>query len=116
MTLPGEISRATNSTYKAKESVTRTNAVVVANIRKDAGTKVTEVGIVIRDDNWNLICDKSFPVTNVSNSTTSFHAWFDVQKELGVTLSPGTIYWYSFNALIDGKYVNGAYWKLTTLS
>ncbi|MDY3240784.1 MAG: CHAP domain-containing protein [Anaerovoracaceae bacterium] len=116
VTLPGEISRATNSTYKAKESVTRTNAVVVANIRKDAGTKVTEVGIVIRDDNWNLICDKSFPVTNVSNSTTSFHAWFDVQKELGVTLSPGTIYWYSFNALIDGKYVNGAYWKLTTLS
>ncbi|MGN1143777.1 MAG: hypothetical protein ACI4SU_04365 [Anaerovoracaceae bacterium] len=116
VTLPGEICRATNSTYTAKESVTRTNAVVVANIKKDAGTKVTEVGIVIRDNNWNLICDKSFPVTNVSNSTTSFHAWFDVQKELGVTLSPGTIYWYSFYAKIDGKYVNGAYWKLTTKS
>lgn len=115
-TLPGEINRATNSTYTAKESVTRTNAVVVANIKKDAGTKVTEVGIVIRDNNWNLICDKSFPVTNVSNSTTSFHAWFDVQKELGVTLSPGTIYWYSFYAKIDGKYVNGAYWKLITKS
>ena len=114
---PVSVKYPTDSAYLSKFSVTTNNAVVVANITKPAGRTVNSVGLVVYEDaTGTVVCDQSFPVTNVSASTTSFHAWFDIQKELGLTLSPGTTYWYRFNAKIDGTYVNGAYWKLTTKS
>lgn len=106
----------TNPTYLSKFKYTTNNAVLVANIIKPSGSKVNYVGLVMYDNNGKAVCDKTFSVTNVSASTTSFHAWFDVQKELGVTLKPGITYKYRIYTKVDNvKYVS-PYWTFTTKS
>lgn len=109
------VKAATEAKYTAKYSVGRTNAVLVANITKPAGSKVNYVGMIIyKDSTGTVVCDKTFPVTNVSLSTTSFHAWFDVQDEMGVTLTPSTKYKYRIYTKVDNvKYVS-PYWYFTT--
>lgn len=97
----------TNATYVKKISVSSTNAVLCINIRKDSGTSITISGIILYDANGDEIKNYSENVTNVSKSNTNFHSWFDVNKELKVTLSRGTTYKYKFYAVIDGE----TYWS-----
>lgn len=103
---PVTVTYPTDPAYLAKFSYTRNNAVLVAHITKPSGSTVNYVGLVMYC-NGTAVCDKTFAVTNVSKSTTSFHAWFDVQKEMGVTLKPGTTYKYRIYTKVDNvKYVS----------
>jgi uncharacterized repeat protein (TIGR02543 family) len=92
-----------NPAYTAKQSVSDTNATVVTRITKTAGSAITQSGILLSAADGTLIKKHTENVTNVSNSTTTFHAWYDIQKELGVPLSPGTTYRYQFFAVVNGK-------------
>lgn len=108
------VSYPTDPAYLSKFKYTTNNAVLVANITKPSGSKVNYVGLVMYDNNGKAVCDKTFTVNNVSSSTISFHAWFDVQKEIGITLKPGTTYKYRiFTKVNNVKYVS-PYWTFTT--
>lgn len=110
---PVKVTYPTDPKYLAKFSVTRNNAVLVAHITKPKGSKVNYVGMVMYC-NGKVVCDKTFKVTNVPNSYTSFHAWFNVKKEMGVTLKSKTTYTYRIYTKVDGvKYVS-AYRNFTT--
>ncbi len=104
----------TDSTYLSKFSVSETNAVVVANIRKNAGAKVTVCGLMLYDANGNLIKDHRENISNVSVANTNFHAWYDINGELHLTLSAGTTYKYRFYTIIDGTTYYGETYSFTT--
>lgn len=92
----------TNSTYKAKEKITNTNAVVVNQIVKPSGVTCTKMGVILYDANGSQIKKYSENVSNVSASLTTYHSWFDINAELGVTLTPGTTYKYKFFGTFNG--------------
>lgn len=104
----------TSTTYINKSKVENTKAVLVTKITKPAGTNVKSVGIVIYDKDWKLVCDKNFTVTNVGKNTKTFHTWYDTKSDLGVTLTPGTKYYYKFYTNVDGKKYTGSYRNFTT--
>lgn len=113
-TLQVTLTKATDPEYTAKEKVEETNAVVVSRIEKTAGSVVAASGITLRDADGSAIKDHRERVTNVSASTTVFHTWYDIQKELGVTLKPGTTYIYQFYVVVDNQTFRGEQYKLTT--
>lgn len=104
----------TEAEYLAKFAVSETNAVVVANIRKNAGTKVTACGLLLYDGNGNLIKDHRESISNVGASNTNFHAWYDINSELGITLAGGTTYKYRFYTVVDGATYQGDIYSFTT--
>lgn len=104
----------TDTTYLNKFSVSETNAVVVANIRKNSGTKVTACGLILYDATGNLIKDYKENISNVSSTNTNFHAWYDINSELGLTLTAGTTYKYRFYTVVDGTTYYGETYSFTT--
>lgn len=107
---------AVDSSYKAKESVTKTNAVLVTQVNKLSGVKVTEMGMYLYDASGNLKKKHSEKVSNVSASSTKYHSWYDVNKEIGVTLTPGTTYKYKFYGIFNGEEIQGSTYSFTTLA
>lgn len=97
----------TQSTYTAKEFVTETNACVVTQITKPAGSSVTQCGLVLMDANGNVLKNHTENISNVGKSTTLFHSWYDINAELGYTLSPGTTYKYKFFTVVNGVRYEG---------
>ena len=93
----------TDPDYTAKQAISATNATVVSRISKTAGSSITKAGLILSAADGTLIKNHVETVTNVKDSTTVFHAWYDIQKELGVTLTPGTTYRYQFYAVVNGK-------------
>ncbi len=104
----------TDPNYIAKRVIGETNATLVANIQKPAGTNVTACGLRIFSSDGTLLKDHRETVTNVGASMTSFHAWYDVQSELGLPLTPGTDYMYQFYAVVDGVTHEGGRTGFTT--
>ncbi len=104
----------TDATYLNKISVSETNAVVVANVRKNSGTKVTVCGLLLYDANGNLIKDHKENISNVSAANTNFHTWYDINGELGITLTAGTTYKYRFYTVVDGATYYGETYSFTT--
>lgn len=108
---------ATDASYKSKESVSNTNAVVVSKVVKPAGVSVSKMGVILYNgtsSNASVLKKYSESVSNVSNSTTTYHSWFDINKELGVTLTPGTDYSYQFFGVFNGYEVTGSRRTLRT--
>lgn len=108
------IARTTDATYKAKEKITNTNAVVVNQITKPAGVKVTQMGVYLYDASGSLIKKYTENVSNVGANTTSYHSWYDINAEAGVTLTPGTTYGYQFFGVFNGTEVKGTKYSFTT--
>lgn len=106
---------ASDPTYTAMEKVTDTNAVVVSQVTKSSGTKVTKSGLYLYDSAGRLIKRHEENTSNVSTSRSVYHSWFDINKELGVTLQPGTEYKYQFFGVFDGAEIKGDMRSLTTL-
>lgn len=99
------MTKTTDSKYTAKEKITNTNAVVVNKIVKPSGVTCTKMGVILYDASGSQIKKYSENVTNVSASLTSYHSWFDINSELGVTLTPGTTYKYRFFGTFNGTEV-----------
>ncbi len=104
----------TEGAYVNKFSVSETNAVVVANIKKSSGSKVTACGLLLYDANGGLIKDHKENVSNVGASNTNFHTWYDINTELGITLKGGTTYKYRFYTVVDGTTYYGDTYSFTT--
>ncbi|MGM9566205.1 InlB B-repeat-containing protein [Evtepia sp.] len=104
----------TNGTYTAKQKITNTNAVVVNQITKPSGVRVTKMGVILCDASGTQIKKYSENVSNVANSTTTYHSWYDINAEVGVTLTPGTTYKYQFFGVFDGAEVKGGTYSFTT--
>lgn len=104
----------TNSTYTAKQKVTNTNAVVVNQITKPTGVKVTKMGVILYDASGTQIKKYTESVSNVANSTTTYHSWYDMNSEVKVTLTPGTTYKYQFFGVFNGVEVKGGIYSFTT--
>ena len=105
-----QFSEPTDSAYTSKASVGSTNAVVVTKVTKPSGVKVTKMGVSLYSSQSSTSPLKTFTenVSNVSNSTTTYHSWYDIQKEVGLTLTPGTTYYYQFFGVFDGTEVQGS--------
>lgn len=106
----------TDKMYLSKFSITDTNAVVVTNIQKDMGSKLTEIGFWLMDENYKFIDKYKQSITNISDSETSFHAWIDISATLGITLTPKTTYKYKFYAVVDTVTFWGDIHSFTTVS
>ena len=104
----------TDPTYTKKASVSEHNAVVVAQIKKSAGSSVTACGLWLYDANGSLIKEHRETVTNVGKNTTVFHSWYDINKEVGVTLDSGTTYQYCFFTVVNGITYFGETYSFTT--
>lgn len=106
VTKPNVTMTTTNdSSYKSKEKITNTNAVVVNKIVKPSGVSCTKMGVILYDASGSQIKKHSENVSNVGKSTTTYHSWFDINSELGVTLTPGTTYKYRFFGVFNGTEV-----------
>lgn len=104
----------TDPNYTSKQKITNTNAVLVNKITKPAGTKVTQMGLHVYDFNGSNIGDHWDYVSNVSDSTTTFHCWYDINSEFHATLTPGNTYKYYFYGEFDGQKVTGPTFSFTT--
>ncbi len=86
----------------AAYSVGETNAVLTGLLSVSGGASnasVSETGIVLCDAAGNQLGAKS---EAISTSYDTIYLWYDVNSELGVTLSPGTNYSYRFYAVVNG--------------
>lgn len=108
------LTEPTDPAYTAKQKVSATNATVVNRIQKPAGSNITQSGLILSAADGTLIKHHTENVTNVGKSTTVFHSWYDINAELGVTLTPGTTYKYQFFAVIGGKTYEGSVGTFTT--
>ena len=107
-------SPAKDAEYVAKAMTSNTNAVVVNQVNKLSGVKVTQMGIYVYDANGSLIKRHSENISNVGSSTTKYHSWYDMQGEAGITLTPGTTYKYAFFGVFDGEEIIGDTYSFKT--
>lgn len=98
-----DFSNPVDQKYISKAFVTETNACVVGRVTKLSGVNVSHVGVQIYDSNGIEIKNFKQSVSNVPNSQTVFHVWFDLQDEIGITLEKGTLYKYRFYGIFDGE-------------
>ncbi|MBR5490297.1 MAG: InlB B-repeat-containing protein, partial [Oscillospiraceae bacterium] len=109
------LSVPTDPTYTAKQFVTETNACLVTQITKPAGSNVTHCGLILMNADGSLIKQHTEDITGVvGKNTTTFHSWYDINKEVGVTLTKGTTYKYRFFAIVDGVTYEGGTYTLVT--
>ena len=113
-TLTVTLTTPTDPTYTAKQAVSGDNATVVTRISKTAGSHITQSGLILSYADGTTILDHREKVTNVRDTTTVFHAWYDIQDELGIALDPGTTYRYQFYAVVNGKTFYGNTYTFTT--
>ena len=107
----------TDSDYTSKFFVTVDNACLVTQVNKSSGLSCTWIGLELYNTSGTRIARKGMNVTNVSASNTRFHTWYDLKSELGITLSPGTTYYYRFVGTFGGKeYTGNTYAFATTPS
>ena len=91
------------------DKITESNAVVYATVTKPASATTERFGIRIRrttntyENGWSYY---HAPSSSYSGQT-SIKIWFDIQKEVGITLTHATSYAYQLYAKIDGK----EYWS-----
>ncbi|MGI6116916.1 MAG: Ig-like domain-containing protein [Bilifractor sp.] len=80
--------------------VTRTNAVPRTRANFGSSGSFTEAGIILRDSAGNIIGQKS---EDPKYTGTYLNIWYDINSELGVTLSPGTAYSYEIYVVFNGN-------------
>lgn len=103
-----ESAASDNIIYKTTsdmDTITNTNAILWAKIDKPSNASISELGIVVRkkcdtyENGWSKY---HVPSKNYVGSTI-VRPYFDMNEELGLTLSAGIEYCYQFYAMIDGK-------------
>jgi len=115
VTTPTGTNDPTYSAYPSKQSVGSTNAVLAQQINKPVGVGVSKVGIILYNSAGTLIKDYSSTPSSNYASNSYFYVWYDVNGEIGVTLTPNTTYKYLFYVVINGTtYKSGTYSFTTT--
>lgn len=91
--------------------VQETTAVISAKVDNPACYTVTQVGCYLWDANDTLIIRH---VEDCQRPESRFNMWYDIQGELGISLTPGTAYKYQFFVLQDGVEYPGTVETFTT--
>lgn len=91
----------TFSAYSRKYSIGRTNATVSRTIKVSNASirDVSKVGIILYDANSRVLATKQETPVPVGSQ---INAWYDINRELRVTLRRNTLYRYQFTAVIGG--------------
>ncbi|MGI6007426.1 MAG: hypothetical protein ACOX8E_08055 [Ruminococcus sp.] len=97
--------------YYQKPQVQETTAVISAKVDNPDGKTVRQVGCSLWDAGGNLIKKH---VENCQRSESRFNMWYDIQEELGITLTPGTTYQYQFFVIENEKEYPGEVQTITT--
>lgn len=113
-TVTVSFSNATDANYTSKQKITDTNAVVVTQVNKSAGVSVTQMGLCLYDASGKQIKRYIENISNVGVNTTKYHSWYDINSEVGVTLTPGTTYQYRFFGIFNGQEKMGPLNSFTT--
>lgn len=92
--------KVTVDTSSDKYSITNTNAVLCGNIYNPFGAKVSKCGIKLYNEDGTLLKDFS---NSISFTVSNVEIWFDINDELGYTLTRGTKYKYILYGVVDGK-------------
>ncbi len=109
------LTKATDPNYTKKAFISETNACVVTQIYKSAGSNITKSGLILAKADGTVIKTYTDDVTGiVGKNTTVFHSWYDINEEVGVTLTPGTTYKYRFFAVVNDKTFMGDTYSFTT--
>lgn len=96
---------------KETDGITESNAVLRATITMPAQGTYTLAGVTLWSADGVQLAQKT---ENVSYNTSYMKQWYDVQSELGVTLSPESTYRYQFTAIYNGTTYKSDVWELTT--
>lgn len=86
---------------KEKNKYSQTNAVLYATINNPNQIEASKAGIIIRQEN-TVVKDYSENVVKDYRRSKSIPVWYDLNKELGVALTPGTEYSYEVYCVIGG--------------
>lgn len=86
----------------SKNKISQTNAVLYATVSNSGKSAFTDGGITIMQGN-TVLQQYSESVSSSYQKRSSVAMWFDLNKELGLKLSPGTSYTYEMFAYIGGK-------------
>ncbi len=92
--------KVTIDTSSSKYSITNTNAVLCGNIYNPFGAKVSKCGIKLYNESGTLLKDFS---NSISFTDSNVKIWFDLNNEVGYTLTRGTKYKYVLYGVVDGK-------------
>ncbi len=103
--------KVTIDTSSDKYSITNTNAVLCGDIYNPFGAKVSKCGIKLYDENGTLLKDFS---NSISYTVSNVEIWFDINDELGYTLTRGTKYKYILYGVVDGKTYSSSTQTFTT--
>lgn len=91
-----------------------TNWGCYAYINNPSGAVIGEVGIILYDNAGNQIGSKSETYLASANRMKQAPVWYDINEELGVTLTKATDYQYKFYANVGGQRVESAVARFTT--
>ena len=97
------------STSRYKNTITNTNAIIYGEVDKPSSYPVTKIGIRVRVDGGTY--DSGWSRYDGTSSTyvgsTFMCPYYDMNKELKLTLTHSTKYFYKFYAVVNGK----EYWS-----
>ena len=92
-------------------NLAKTDAQLNATAHKSAGTTVSSCGIYLGTSPSNMTkrnTEALGATTNSYRSGTGFDIYYDLTGELGITLNPGTTYYYKFYCTVGNKeYTSG---------
>ena len=104
-------------TTDTADGITKSNAVVHGTVKKSESQTVTSCGLYLGTSASNLTKRNTEAVSaaaNSANNGTWFNIWYDLNTELGITLSPSTTYYYKIYAVYGGKEYTGSVKSFTT--
>ena len=99
---------------EAVSARTETNWGLYGYVNNPSGATIGQTGVYLYDAAGNLIGQKSEDYDSSSNRMTMAPVFYDINKELGVTLSPGTSYKYKIFAVVGGNRVESEMVTFTT--
>lgn len=99
---------------EAVSARTETNWGLYGYVNNPSGATIGQTGVYLYDAAGNLIGQKSEDYDASSNRMTMAPVFYDINKELGVTLSPGTSYKYKIFAVVGGNRVESGMVTFTT--
>lgn len=99
---------------EAVSARTETNWGLYGYVNNPSGATIGQTGVYLYDAAGNLIGQKSEDYDSSSNRMTVAPVFYDINKELGVTLSPGTSYKYKIFAVVGGNRVESEMVTFTT--
>lgn len=91
----------------SKSKISQTNAVLYATVSNSGDAAFTEGGIIIWQGDM-VLQQYSESVSSSYQKASSVAMWFNLNKELGLQLTPGTDYTYEMFANIGGTYYSAS--------